>query len=619
MPIDFNRQMIFDPKIDIIGKEVPLAEIEKTGNVLQGRYDQSYEQYSMADEALKQMEASANAVDREKAAELRKSYNDEMKGVLEKGDFHNMRHQTANLARNAAMNYKIIGDRNAEIEKHLDDIAKNPKYRLDPEGAKQEYLKSLKSVNINPENRTISDFNVGTYNGVADVNIAEKLLPIAPTLRAKFLKGKGSYFDTQTTPDGQKVLVVRTESGGVEKLPPGEIERELLSYIKTDPEVQAYIKRDVGRAGLDINTPEGQEAYQKLLLERTQDTTKALGNMYEINKDERTSTFTVPGGMDGNGSGDTPNSLSFTERTSNVFKNNLEKPFTIDAKGNITNNKMQTIPFARDEFGVENNNSINTFNGKNLGQQDFENSTNYKRLKNLLTEKGVIKPNANKRETNLAIADYWNNQIADATSSITVAKAGNKAANDYVEELNRSFMGTTQPNVPAKGSSIKNGQLAMANFTNEKGKLMSAQQVSEEVSDRDVRIDGWVSQPKSPFEYGSYYMVARAANGEQKSYLIEPDNTTKNSGAYFANRIYNSINKADLVSKWKDGNGMSYEATPIKGGSQYIVYVNGDDKTPLILSSESKDGKPSDLDALSKMASGEANQALYNLYNSKKR
>ena len=74
MPIDFNQQAFFDPKIDIIGKEVPVAEIEKTGNVLQNRFDTSYEQYSAADEALKQMEARANPVDREKAKELRAMY-----------------------------------------------------------------------------------------------------------------------------------------------------------------------------------------------------------------------------------------------------------------------------------------------------------------------------------------------------------------------------------------------------------------------------------------------------------------------------------------------------------------------------------------------------------------
>jgi hypothetical protein len=347
MPIDFNQQAFFDPKIDIIGKEVPLAEIEKTGNVLQNRFDKSYEQYSAADEALKQMEARANPVDREKAKELRSIYKEEMDKILEQGDFHNMRRQTENLARNAAINYKVIEEKNAAIQKGLEEIAKSPKYQLDPEGAKQDYLKSLKSINFNPDTRTIFDFNVEGYSGAADVNIPEKLLPIAPTLRSKYLKGRGSYFDTVTAPNGQKTIVVRTESGGVEKLPAGEIERELLSYIKTDPEVQAYISRDIKRAGIDPNSEEGKAAYQQLLLNRTQDATKALGNMYEIDKNDTSNTFTVAGGDLNNGGGANKKSLDrllvpSTETsgiTEDINPNQPNFPQKLVREGIIGNNK----------------------------------------------------------------------------------------------------------------------------------------------------------------------------------------------------------------------------------------------------------------------------------------
>jgi hypothetical protein len=33
MAIDFNKQLVFDPKIEIVGNEVPLAAMEKTGAV----------------------------------------------------------------------------------------------------------------------------------------------------------------------------------------------------------------------------------------------------------------------------------------------------------------------------------------------------------------------------------------------------------------------------------------------------------------------------------------------------------------------------------------------------------------------------------------------------------
>ena len=304
MAIDFNKQLVFDPKIEIVGEEVPLAAMEKTGAVLQDRYDKSYEQYSLADEALKQMEASANAVDREKAKELRELYNQEMQSILQKGDFHNMRQQTAALARNAAVNYKTIAERNQKIQADLEAIAKDPRYRLDPEGAKKEYLSKVAAVNINPETRTISDFTVTPYNAAADQSAAEIMLPIAPTLTAKYLKSKGSYFDTEVNPlTGQKVLVVRTQSGGKEKLPAGEIEKDLMAFMENNEAYKAYIARDTGRLGYDINTKEGKQVYDNLMIERLQGAAKALGNMYERNRDMTQDTFAVVGDGTGDGSG----------------------------------------------------------------------------------------------------------------------------------------------------------------------------------------------------------------------------------------------------------------------------------------------------------------------------
>ena len=307
MPIDFNQQAFFDPKIDIIGKEVPVAEIEKTGNVLQNRFDTSYEQYSAADEALKQMEARANPVDREKAKELRAMYKGEMSKMLEEGDFENMGRKTKNLARNAAINYKAIEEKNAAIQKGLDEIAKSPKYQLDPEGAKQEYLKSLKSISFDPETRAISDFNVGAYSAPGDVNIAEKALKIAPTIRTKTTGGESAKL-AQEMVNGQPVWMKITAGGKKEYLSADEINKELSAYLKTDPEVQAYIARDTGRLGYDVNTKEGKEVYDKLLNERISGSTKALGDMYSVDTDIRTNDFQVLGdGLNSKGKGDYTN------------------------------------------------------------------------------------------------------------------------------------------------------------------------------------------------------------------------------------------------------------------------------------------------------------------------
>ena len=610
MPIDFNQQAFFDPKIDIIGKEVPLAEIEKTGNVLQNRFDESYKQYSAADEALKQMEARANPVDREKAKELRSIYKGEMDKILEQGDFHNMRRQTEGLARNAAINYKAIEEKNAAIQKGLEEIAKSPKYKLDPEGAKQDYLKSLKSINFNPETRTISDFNVEGYSGAADVNIPEKLLPIAPTLRSKYLKGKGSYFDTVIGPNKQKIVVVRTESGGVERLPAGEIERELLSYIKTDPEVQAYISRDIKRSGIDPNSEEGKIAYQQLLLNRTQDATKALGNMYEINKNDISNTFTVAGGDLNGGSGKTPIAGEYGQRPSVPFKLNSEQPpFKLNDNGDIvnTNDKpgaWKTIanfmtpqnvamtPGASPQMPKTSLVDMKVYNNPQ--------SVPYKRLTELLKSRVPSLAGADKKTMNKAIMDYWNSNLM-GESPITMPKPGDEVANKYFGEINLTMLGTDAPDARTKGSSILTGQLANANFTDEHGIVTPAKNVAEANKDNNVRITGKVTDWKSPLEYNSLYMVGENPDTHSTShYLIEPNLNEKNDGGYFANKIYNSLTKTELVSKFSDGNGFNYEATPNPKykpskndpdqSQRFIVYVQApgsakiDTKVPMLIS-----------------------------------
>jgi hypothetical protein len=250
---------------------------------------------------------------------------------------------------------------------------------------------------------------------------------------------------------------------------------------------------------------------------------------------------------------------------------------------------------------------------QNFSHEEFNNptSTTRKRLVSYLKSRNQISDKDSEKTINEKIVNFWNNELANAESSIAVATPGNKAGNDFIAEMNQSFFGTPTPDADTKGTSILNGQLAQATFTNEKGTKMSAKNVFEETKDRNVRVNGWVNQVESPFEYGSSYMVAVDPNsGEQKHYLIEPDINTKNSGAYFANRIFNSTREKELVSKWKDGNGVMYEATPIEG-NKFVIYVNNDDKTPIILNTE-------DLQALSQLPAGIANQTMINYYNSKK-
>ena len=174
MPLNFNTNF-GRPKIDIVTREVPVAAIEKVGDVLQDRYDKSYEQYNLFQELAKQTEQVADSGERQKVKDYITSLEPELKSISERGDFHNMRHQTAALARNAANNLKMFGDRAEKLSKIREQINLNEK--LGKEETKQYYInqlnKTLSQTQYNPETRTFNFTPIEAPKMVADANINE--------------------------------------------------------------------------------------------------------------------------------------------------------------------------------------------------------------------------------------------------------------------------------------------------------------------------------------------------------------------------------------------------------------------------------------------------------------
>ena len=194
-------------------------------------------------------------------------------------------------------------------------------------------------------------------------------------------------------------------------------------------------------------------------------------------------------------------------------------------------------------------------------------SVPYKRLTELLKSRVPSLAGADKKTMNKAIMDYWNSNLM-GESPITMPKPGDEVANKYFGEINLTMLGTDAPDARTKGSSILTG-----------------------------KVTDW----KSPLEYNSLYMVGENPDTHSTShYLIEPNLNEKNDGGYFANKIYNSLTKTELVSKFSDGNGFNYEATPNPKykpskndpdqSQRFIVYVQApgsakiDTKVPMLIS-----------------------------------
>ena len=122
MPIDFNQQTFFDPKIDIIGREVPVAELEKTGEIQQKNYDESATNLNKIRELSDQVEQIADPAERQKVRDYIASMQPELEKISA-GAIGEARHQTGYLANKAGSNLKLIEGRATEIAKIKNKIA----------------------------------------------------------------------------------------------------------------------------------------------------------------------------------------------------------------------------------------------------------------------------------------------------------------------------------------------------------------------------------------------------------------------------------------------------------------------------------------------------------------
>jgi hypothetical protein len=624
MAINFELANYEAPKIDIIGKEVPLAAMEKTGAVLQDRFDKSYENETKTEALMKKLMQDVDEIDRPAAEQAFKTFQERLKERSGQGDYHNMRWQTVRDAQDFGNIYTGLAEKAKLIAAEKAKIAESKDYISDESrtAALNQFKKKLASAQFDNENRIVTGLTVNPFKEAADVNVAERLLSIAPTLRTKTREGKGARFKVIDIM-GKKTLVKETESGGIEELTSEEIARELQSWARNDKSISAMIERNMDR--LDVFDPNEREKLFDIFFEQeVANVSKSLGDMYEVRKDTRNRDFTPYFDFNFNsGTGD-PYAIPglTTQRPSAQFNNPTAKgDYDLDKDGNIIIPK-NAVEFAWDvivgDDGILSKREKRHADGVEVTN---ENSTSYKRIINNLKHLGRVNDNTPKDVRNREVINFLNN-LQTLESSVTVPMAGDKISNKYFAEKNETYFGIKNPNQQAKGTSIKSGQLAHATFTDERGQKLSADQVAKDNMDKNVRITGRIDQILSPFEYGSDYMVSTDESGKNSHYLIEPDQNTKNSGAYFANRINASRFNGNLESSWQDGYGTNYVATPIKGGQAFLIYVNNDVKNPVLIpivkSEKELEKFPLNLQFLANSAPGEASAKILESYNSKK-
>lgn len=588
MALNFGLNRFVDPNVQIAGNEIPLEAIKTSADKLQDVYLRAQDTDTKTEAAMKQMMLSTDPVARDAAKALYGDFQNRLQQRVQAGDYENMHQATQRDAMNLGVNMQALMNQKKEIENVYNTITAQ-KDISDPETkrlALERFRASLPKATYNPETGLVDNFDVGNYSVAADYD------------RTGFVNKLGSGWQADAG-GGGNTTYRRTADGLVEtldtnnkwrKVEGAELNKALRAALRQEPGFYAELDRDARNiafsTGQDLDTVKSN-----LERQRVNDLMSFAVPKYAFkeNFSESQGRLSDPFNVAGGGGGANPTTPSFTQLPSTNFVNNPgQAPMQIDAEGNIIENKSLPegswklamgaslaggVPLS----GLYENSGGSTTNVKKFNEESLD----FKRLKKAMINKGLLTGKEDRMATNKAVADYVNNQISLAQSSISVANTSDQKSVDYFNTKNEAYFGDKTPNNSKNAGAILSGQFTNRTFTDENGTVLTPKQMHEANKGRNLRVIGVVNQPNATLEYGSDYLVATdPETGESKHFLISPDQNTKNSGAYFTNRVVNSSNRANAKETWKDGYGRSFEAT-VGDNGEYVVYMNGDVKTPM--------------------------------------
>ena len=324
MPIQFQNTYV-NPNVKIAGEEIPLEQLEKTSNIIQGRYDQSREYVNKANEALRVLETSANPIDKEKAKEIRAMYTGNISGIAEGDDYHRHLGETQALAIETANNLKTLEQRNKEIQAQEEYISKNTAWGDKRDQRLKEFRGSLTPISWSGEDRTITGANVTPYSAANDVNLMKLAVDYGQHMKPITYKGAdgkivlldamGNITQDKTKAIGMGHLNV---SGGITKLESKDVAEAVGGALMEDAGVKAQTERDLNYIfkyenpnNIDPNSEEGQAIRDKYLKDNIYDAASKAGGILRQYQDNRSTNVTyssaVPDGMFGFGAEPDPN------------------------------------------------------------------------------------------------------------------------------------------------------------------------------------------------------------------------------------------------------------------------------------------------------------------------
>lgn len=275
MPIDFRQASITDPKIDIIGKEVPLAALQSTAGTLQDRFDKSYENETKTQALMKRALQDVALEDLPVAQQAFDTYNQRLQERSKSGDYHNMRWQTLQDAQEFGNIYSGLSERAKKLQQYRDAIST---YKGISDPAQKAYelekwKKAQSAINFDNQNRVLTGLGVSAPSLVDDLDVA------------KFVDTYGKGFESDITgysngntkmynagdklPNGQPAPISAfydTKTGKrVEQVKESDIKKGLQKYLDISPDAQAYKGRmeDYYINGLGLTPEQASAKVQK--------------------------------------------------------------------------------------------------------------------------------------------------------------------------------------------------------------------------------------------------------------------------------------------------------------------------------------------------------------------
>jgi len=294
MPIQFENTFV-NPNIQVKGTEIPLEQLEKTSNILQDRYDKSYENLTKFQVLAKQAEQIADPLERDKVKQYIASYQPAIDQMAKDDALHRVGWKTMAMANEAAGNLKMFQDRAAEIKAIKEKIATTSIEDVKTREYFQNMLdQATKQTTYDPTKQSFNFQSINMPNVVKDYDYA------------KFLFGAGNDWKADTFGNSMKDVVVlnqdqvdakgnlirkagvynKKDMSEVSQVKYNEVKNNILKALKGSPGAMEALDRDVNvrmwEMGIDGKDPKNKElkdkVYNEIYKEKVLGVAEAVAN-----------------------------------------------------------------------------------------------------------------------------------------------------------------------------------------------------------------------------------------------------------------------------------------------------------------------------------------------------